>query len=152
MPSDRVDLVVYAKDFPETRLVLEVKRRVSAPAEQDATVKRVAQHMWGANCHYGLVMTPTHTYVLRDDFTDAGPGAIHVTNVLSTPTLLSRVGPPSSESLNEEQLGRLAREWLQRLAISFEAALPDDAEVMQAFFPDIVGAVTDGRVVAEAAA
>ncbi len=127
MQTGRTDLTVFAKDYPEARLVLEVKSAVSSPPEQDRAVKQVVQYMWGANCHYGLIMTPTKTYVLRDDFSSPGPES-------------------------GQQLERLAREWLERLTASYETALPDDPDVMRAFFPDIVGAVAEGRVVAEVAA
>jgi len=154
MASERTDLTVFAKDYPEARLVVEVKSMVSTPPEQDAAVRQVARSMWGANCHYGLVMTPTKTYVLRDDFRTAGPEAIQVTEVILTARLLSRVAGPGTEptAVAVSELELLAREWLQRLTTSYEAALPDDPDVMRAFFPDLVGAVADGRVVAEVAA
>ena len=44
-----------------------------------------------------------------------------------------------------------SREWLERLAASYEEALPDDPEVVRALFPEIVGPVAQGRVVSEAA-
>jgi hypothetical protein len=152
MQTGEIDLTVFAKDYPEFRLVVELKPTVSSPLEQDSTVKQVARYMWGANCHYGLIMTPAKTYVLRDDFTRPGPESIHVTDVLATPTLLSRVGWPSPDPVSFQQLELLAREWLERLASSYDAALPDDSDVVRAFFPDIVGAVAGGRVVVEAAA
>ena len=43
------------------------------------------------------------------------------------------------------------REWLERLAASYEEALPDDADVVRALFPEIVGAVANGRVADEMA-
>jgi hypothetical protein len=152
MPTEETDLTVFAKDFPEARLVLEVKPALSTPSEEEAAVQQVARSMWGANCHYGLVMTPTKTYVLRDDFSTAGPEAIHVAEVLPTARLLSRVTRPNGEPISPRELGLLAREWLQRLTASYQAALPDDPDVIRAFFPDLVGAVAEGRVVAEAAA
>jgi hypothetical protein len=45
-----------------------------------------------------------------------------------------------------------SRSWLERLAASYEEALPEDPEVVRALFPDIVAAVAEGRVVAEVAA
>ena len=108
--------------------------------------------MWGANCHYGLVVTPTKTYVLRDDFNTVGPDAMRVTDVLPTATLLSRLTWPGTNLRSNRELELLAREWLQRLTTSYQAALPDDPDVMRAFFPDLVGAVAEGRVVAEVAA
>jgi hypothetical protein len=152
MPTERNDLTVFAKDYPEVRLVVEVKSAVSTPPEQDAAVRRLAQFMWGANCHYGIVMTPTKTYVLRDDFSRVGPEAMRITDVLPTPTLLSRLTWSGKEPMSAQDLELLAREWLQRLTSSYEAALPDDPDVMRALFPDLVGAVAEGRVVAEAAA
>ena len=152
MPTERTDLTVFAKDYPEARLVLAVKVAVSTPPEQDAAVRQVARSMWGANCHYGLVMTPKTSYVLRDDFSTTGPEAMRVTDVLSTATLLSRLTWSDGEPTSEKELRLLAREWLQRLTTSYQAALPDDPDVMRAFFPDLVGAVAEGRVVAEVAA
>jgi len=152
METNRADLTVYAKDFPEARLVLEVKSAVTSPVEQDSAVKRLVRYMWGANCHFGVLMTPALTYVLRDDFTTTGPESIRITDTLSTPTLLSRLRGPAPEPISEHQLESLAREWLERLAASYEAALPDEPEVMRAFFPEIVGAVADGRVISEVAA
>jgi hypothetical protein len=149
MRTLRTDLTVFARDYPEARLVVELKPSVSSSPEQDSAVKQLARYMWGANCHYGLIMTPTKTYVLRDDFTRPGPESIHVTDVLPTPTLLSRLGWPLSEPVSTQQLELLAREWLERLAASYEAALPDDPDVVRALFPDIVGAVAEGRVVTE---
>jgi hypothetical protein len=152
MPTEHTDLTVFAKDYPEARLVLEVKPAVSTPAEQDVAVRQLAQYMWGANCHYGLVMTPTLTYVLRDNFSAAGPEAMRVTDVLPTATLLSRLNWSGTEPTSGQELELLAREWLQRLTTSYQAALPDDPDVMRALFPDLVGAVAEGRVVAEVAA
>jgi hypothetical protein len=141
------DLIVLAKDYPELRLVVELKSAVSQPLDQDLAVQQLARYMWGANCHYGLLVTPTSTYVLRDDFVTSGPGAIHVTDVLPTGTLLRRLGRPVPETLSEQQLEALVAEWLTRLSSSYEAVLPEDTEVTRAFFPDIVGAVAEGRVV-----
>lgn len=152
MPTERTDLTVFARDYPEPRSVLEVKPVVSTPPEQDVAVRQVAQYMWGANCHYGLVMTPTKTYVLRDDFSAAGPEAMRITDVLSTGMLLSRLDRSGTGLTSGQELELLAREWLQRLTTSYQAALPDDPDVMRAFFPDLVGAVAEGRVVAEVAA
>jgi hypothetical protein len=152
MSGENTDLVVFAKDYPETRLVVEVKSTVAAPPEEDRSVQQVAQSMWGANCHHGLVITPTTTYVLRDDFSLAGPQAMRVTDVIPTAKLLSRVGWSGVENASREQFELLVRDWLQRLTSSYQAALPDDPEVLRAFFPDLVGAVAEGRVVGGVAA
>jgi hypothetical protein len=109
------------------------------------------RYMWGSNCHYGIVMTPTTTFILRDNFTTPGPESIRLTDELPTAKLLSRINGPIGESPSVRQLERLAREWLERLAASYEAALPDDPDVVRALFPDIVGAVAEGRVVDEVA-
>jgi hypothetical protein len=146
-----VDLAVFAKDYPEARLMVEVKSAVSSPPEHDPAAKQLARYMRGANCHYGLLITPAKTYVLKDDFTTLGPESIRVTDTLSTKTLLSRLSWPAVESLSTQQLEFLAREWLERLAASYEAALPNDPDVTRALFPDIVGAVAEGRVVQTAA-
>jgi hypothetical protein len=152
MRTERTDLTVFARDYPEARLVLEVKTALSSPPQEDPAVKQVARSMWGANCHYGVIMTPTTTYILRDDFTAPGPESIRLTDELPTAKLLSRLIQPRGEVPSEQQLERLAREWLERLAASYEEALPEDPEVVQALFPDIVGAIAEGRVVAEVAA
>jgi hypothetical protein len=148
----QTDLTVFARDYPEARLVVEVKSAVSSPPEQDPAVAQVTRYMWGANCHYGLIMTPTMTYVLRDDFSSPGPESIRITDILPTTKLLHRSGWPAATPMSEHQVEVLAREWLERLSAAYETALPDDPDVMRAFFPDIVGAVAGGRVVAEVAA
>ncbi|MGH7171691.1 MAG: hypothetical protein ACRELF_05890 [Gemmataceae bacterium] len=142
------DLIVFAKDYPEVRLMVDVKPDVSRPLEEDPTVKELMRSLWGANCHYGLIVTPTQTYVLRDDFRASGPEAIHVTDVLSTGQLFRRMIAPLEEKFSERELEMLTHKWLSRLADSYDSVLPDDPEVMRAFFPDIVGAVADGRIVA----
>ncbi len=152
MDTGRIDLAVFARDYPETRLVLEVKSAVSSPPQDDPAVKQVARHMWGANCHYGIVMTPTTTFILRDDFTAPGPESIRLTDALPTSKTLSRVSRRMNEPPSAAQLEPLAREWLERLATSYEEALPEDPEVVRALFPEIVSAVAEGRVVDEAVA
>jgi hypothetical protein len=152
MGTHRADLTVYAKDYPETRLIVEVKRGTFSPSKNDGTFRQVAQHMWGANCHIGLIVTPVSTYVLRDDFTNPGPESIRVAAVLPSATVFSRVGWPLSEANGELQIERRVHEWLKRLSDSYETALPDDPAVMSAFFPEIVNAVSDGRVIGEVAA
>jgi hypothetical protein len=152
MNTERTDLTVFARDYPEARLVLEVKSALSSPPQEDPAVKQVMRYMWGANCHYGIIMTPTTTFILRDDFTAPGPESIRLTDELPTAKLLSRINRPMGEAPSALQLERLAREWLERLAASYETALPDDPEVVRALFPDIVGAVAEGRVVDEVAA
>lgn len=147
----RTDLTVLAKDFPEVRLVVEVKAAASSPAEEDAAIKQLVRYMWGANCHYGLIVTPSKTYVLRDDFTVPDPEAIRVTDILPTRMLFSRLGWSYPETISEQQLETLTREWLESLTNSYDAALPDNPDVIRAFFPDIVGAVAEGRVISEAA-
>ncbi|HWG42573.1 MAG TPA: hypothetical protein VN688_07280 [Gemmataceae bacterium] len=146
----RADLTVFAKDYPESRLMAEVKPTVSTPPEQDPAIKQLMRYMWGENCHYGLLVTPITTYVLRDDFSTSGPESIRITNSLSTETLFSRLVRPVVNTFSERELEMLTGRWLSRLASSYESALPDDAEVTRAFFPEIVGAVADGRVVSEA--
>jgi hypothetical protein len=138
MRTAATDLTVFAQDYPEARLAVAVKSSLSSPAELDKAVTQVARHMWGSTCHFGLIITPGQTYVLRDDFTSMGPMAIRVTDTVPTAVLLSRLGHP----LSEQPLAALVREWLQRLVSSYEAALPEDPEVTRALFPDIVGAVT----------
>ncbi len=152
MATSRTDLTVYARDFPEARLVLEVKAGLNAPVDQDSAVKQLVRYMWGANCHFGVLMTPRLTYVLRDDFNTTNPESIRITDTLPTPIVLSRLGKSVPETISGHQLELLAREWVERLTASYEAALPDDPEVMRAFFPEIVGAVAEGRVVSEVAA
>jgi hypothetical protein len=145
----RTDLTVFAKDFPEARLVVEIKANES---DLDKSLSQVARFMWGSNCHFGLIITPAQTFVLRDDFTRSGPEAIQVTDTLPTATLLSRIRDIASAPVSEQQLETAVREWLQRLVDSYESALPEDPEIARVFFPDIVGAVDGGRIVSEVAA
>ena len=151
MHSPQTDLTVFARDYPEARLVLEVKSVLSSPPQEDPGVKRVVRSMWGANCHYGIIMTPTTTLILRDDFRAPGPESIRVTDELPTARLLSRLSGSMDDASSAVQLERLARAWLERLAASYEEALPEDPDVVRALFPDIVSAVAEGRVVAEVA-
>ena len=149
-PAMRADFTVFARDYPETALVVEIKADVGPVRETDAAVRQLARSMWGANCHYGLIITPTNSYVLRDDFRTGGPDSIRIANTLPTRTLLSRVAPSDSGLWSEERLHLLVGKWLERLIASYEEALPDDPGVLQALFPDVVGAVAGGRIVAEA--
>ena len=91
MKTERTDLTVFARDYPEARLVLEVKSAVSSPPQEDPAVKQVVRYMWGANCHYGIIMTPTTTFILRDDFTAPGPESIRLTDEL--PTVIKKGRP-----------------------------------------------------------
>jgi hypothetical protein len=145
----RPDITIFARDFPDVRLLAEVKPVEASPAALDAAARQLARYMWGANCHYGLLFTPTMTYVLRDDFTTQGPEAIKVHDALPTERVLSRMGLLPDAMTSERELASLARGWLERLATSYEAALPDDAEVTKALFPELVSAVAGGRVEAE---
>src|SRR5258708_2460102 len=110
MHTGRTDLTVFARDYPEARLVLEVKLSLSSPPQEDPAVTQVVRYMWGANCHYGIIMTPTTTYILRDDFTAPGPESIRLTDELPTAKLLSRLSQPMGEAPSAPQLERLARE------------------------------------------
>ena len=112
MNTGRTDLTVFARDYPEARLVLEVKSAVSSPPQEDPAVKQVVRYMWGANCHYGIIMTPTTTFILRDDFTAPGPESIRLTDELPTAKLLSRVSRPMGEAPSAPQLERLAQSGL----------------------------------------
>jgi hypothetical protein len=49
MRTERTDLTVFARDYPEARLVLEVKPVLSSPPQEDPAVKQVMRYMWGAN-------------------------------------------------------------------------------------------------------
>ncbi len=107
MNTGRTDLTVFARDYPEARLVLEVKLAVSSPPQEDPAIKQVASYMWGANCHYGIIKTPTTTFILRDDFTTPGPESIRLTDELPTAKLLGRVSRPMGEALSRPELERL---------------------------------------------
>jgi hypothetical protein len=145
----RADLLVFARDFPEIRLVGEVSRSVSTPLEVDPTVRAIVRYMWGANCHHGLIFTPETTFVLRDDFSVNSPDAIRVAHTLSTERVLSRMGVRAGDISTERGLAEAARKWLERLAASYDAALPDDPDVNAALFPEVVSAVAGGRVDSE---
>ena len=108
MYTARTDLTVFARDYPEARLVLETKLALFRPPQEDPTVKQLVRYMWGANCHYGIIMTPTTTFILRDDFTAPGPESIRLTDELPTAKLLSRVSWPIGEAPSEAQLEQLA--------------------------------------------
>ena len=117
MQTQCTDLTVFARDYPEARLVLEVKSQLSSPPQEDPAVEQLVRYMWGANCHYGIIMTPTTTFILRDEFTGPGPESIRLTDTLPTQKLLSRVRSPLGKSLSAPQLEHLAREWLERCGL-----------------------------------
>src|SRR5690349_19684453 len=101
MPSE---ITVYDRDFPNIRLLAEVRPTPASPADLDAAVQRLARSMWGANCHYGLIFTPKITYVLRDDFTRQGLEAIQVHDTFPTERVLSRMRLQSGEITSEKEL------------------------------------------------
>jgi hypothetical protein len=144
------DITVFDKDFPDLRLVADVKVGDLTPDDLDQMVNQLARYMSGSKCHYALIFTPKITYVLKDDFTANGPEAIHVNAAISTQKLFSRMGR-RVEVGSERELAFLARDWLERLAASYDSALPEDPEIVQALFPEIVSAVAEGRVYAEVA-
>lgn len=144
----RAEFTVFAKDYPETRLIAEVRDDDPPCPEQDPSVRLLARAIWGANCHYGLVVTPVNTYILRDDFETSGPESVRIAGVIPTATLLARVNGPVTTLGSKERLASLTGKWLERLTRAYDEALPDDPAVMRVFFPDIVGAVAEGRVVA----
>ena len=74
-----------------------------------------------------------------------------MTDELPTAKLLSRLSRPMGE-VPCATARTAGCEWLERLAASYEEALPEGPEVVRALFPDIVGAIAEGRVVAEVAA
>jgi hypothetical protein len=45
MHSRQTDLTVFARDYPEARLVLEVKSALSSPPQDDLAVKQVVRSM-----------------------------------------------------------------------------------------------------------
>jgi hypothetical protein len=47
MNTVRTDLTVFARDYPEARLVLEIRSALSSPPEEDPAVKQVVRSMWG---------------------------------------------------------------------------------------------------------
>jgi hypothetical protein len=114
MRTERTDLTVFARDDPEARLVLEVKPPLSSPPQEDPAVKQVVRYMGGANCRHGIIMTPTTTFILRDDFTASGPESIRLTDELPTAKRLSRLRRPIGEATSAPQLEGLARDsWRQ---------------------------------------
>ena len=109
MNTGRADLIVFARGYPEAHeLFLEVKSAISSPPQEDPAVKQVVRYMWGANCHYGIIMTPTTTNNQLDDFTTPGPDSIRLTDKAPTAKLLSRINGPMGEAALRAQLERLA--------------------------------------------
>ncbi len=144
------DITVFDKDLLDLRLVADVKAGDLTSDDLDQMVNQLARYMSGSNCHYALIFTPRITYVLKDDFAVPGPEAIHISATISTEKLFSRMGRRVEVS-SERELAFLARDWLERLAASYDSALPEDPEIVQALFPEIVSAVVEGRVYAEVA-
>jgi len=98
-----------------------------------------------------LIVTPTQTHVFRDDFRHIGPDSIRVTHTVPTDVLLGRaVEKGTNGAALHDQLEHWVADWLTRLTTSYEEALHQDPDLAKALFPDVVGAVADGRVVVEA--
>ena len=115
-------------------------------------MKQVVRYMWGANCHYGIIMTPTTTFILRDDFTAPGPESIRLTDELSTAKLLSRMSRPMGEAPPRHNWNGWRASGSSAWRHLTKRHCPTIAEVVRALFPEIVGAVAEGRVVDEVAA
>ena len=136
------DLVILARDFPDIVLMVEVKVGPLSNKKREQESLRLAHAMWEANCHYGLLVSTSKTYVLKDTFETSDADSIRISHTLATKLVFGELPPRPSEL----ELLLLVKRWLERLVVSYDEVLGDDPLLAQVFFPDIVGAVAGGRI------
>jgi hypothetical protein len=133
----RPDFVVLARDLPETRLVVELKRNESQHADATAQIKG---YMVARHCPIGLLITPTRAWLLRDTYEGSGVDAIREEGPYSTAELLGLGVVPDDEPTLALEVER----WLERLTSGSASALHEPAR--RDLSPYLLPAVTEGRV------
>ena len=136
----RADLIVLAPDLPELRLVVEIKTRIDA-LDLEAATKQVQSYMQGTNCPLGLIVTPTRSWLLRDEY--EADGSISRTEY-PTAMLLGVSDVPAEEDELELLVGR----WLESLTSGSSTGLRDEVrfDVSRYLIPALVeGRVESGR-------
>jgi hypothetical protein len=131
------DFVVFAPDLPETRLVVEVKRR---EVDREAMVAQMKEYMAARHCPIGLLVTSTETWLLRDSYEGSGTDAIREEGPYATAELLGVDAVPE----DEQRLELVVERWLEALTSGSADAIRGD--VRHHLSPHLLPAVTEGRV------
>lgn len=133
----RPDFVVFAPDLPETRLVVELKRR---DVDHEAVMPQIKAYMAARHCPIGLLITPTQTWLLRDTYEGSGADAIQETGPHSTAELLGLETVPD----DEQGLALEVERWLESMTSGSADAICED--LRRDLSPYLLPAVTEGRV------
>lgn len=133
------DILVMARDVPDLLLVAEVKRNLGNVADAEAQLRR---YMLARRCSLGLLVTPEHTRIYRDTFSDLTEGSVQFVGEFSTAEVLDVDTAPADEHALQEAV----REWLDRMAASWPSALPRTDAARAPVVQFLVPEVADGRV------
>jgi hypothetical protein len=133
------DVVVFAREVPDVRLVAEVKRTISDIGAAEAQLR---QYMLARRCSLGLLVTPDRARIYRDTYADFTEGSVKLVGEFSTADLLDLAPVPS----DERGLQEAVREWLDRMAASWPSALPRTDAARGPVTQYLVPEVADGRV------
>jgi hypothetical protein len=131
------DFVVFARDLPETRLVVEVKR---PEVDREAVLAQMKAYMAARHCPIGLLVTSTETWLLRDTYEGSRTDAIRAEGPYSTTELLGLDIVPEDEQRLELEVER----WLEGLTSGSADAIREN--VRGDLSPYLLPAVTEGRV------
>ena len=141
--SYRADVVVYDPEESRVEVIVEVKQRLTE-APTDAS-RELREAMLWVGCHHGILVTPDEMYVWRDTFDDDTVDAIRQDHPepLPTPAVLGRFA--AGKHLRDARVLELAvAEWLEALSKNWYETLP--AEYIEAFLPEFVGSVAEGKI------
>ncbi|WP_052553902.1 hypothetical protein [Enhygromyxa salina] len=130
------DLIVLARDLPELRLIVEIKR--GGHFDRPAAIQQLASYMARSNCPLGLMVTPRQTWMLRDTY--EGEDSIREVAVYDTAVLLGVAEIPD----NENDLEMLVGSWLDGLTSGSAASVAKEVRPDVARY--LLPAVAEGRV------
>jgi hypothetical protein len=131
----RADFIVLAPDVPELRLIVEIKH---GHFDREAATQQLESYMKGSKCPLGLLITPEHTWLLRDTYESVNP--IREVAVYDTATLLGVHEIPDDEGDLEDLVGR----WLDGLTSGATTGLTQEVRFDVARY--VLPEVTEGRV------
>lgn len=133
--ASRADLIVLAPDRPDLRLVVEIEHGQRLDVER--VMAQVKSYMQGANCPLGLIITPTRSWLLRDEY--ATDGAVEVSEY-ATAALLGVADVPERLDAIERLVGR----WLETLTTGVARGLEEGVrrDVSRYLLPALV----EGRI------
>jgi hypothetical protein len=134
------DIIVLAPDRPDFALVAEIKQLSS---NTDAIEAELQDFMLGNRCSVGLLVTPSKTWIYQDSFRDQSRASIRKVGELDTNEILGLKGSPT-----EFELFHAVRDWLERLATAWFAALPAAGGARESIIQYLVPVLSEGRILA----